>query len=60
MDSNDFIMPKSPAKLRASAARAKKLACAAMDVLTIARLEQLAREYEAEAASIERSEDIER
>jgi hypothetical protein len=53
MDTLGSSMPKSAAELRICAARAQKLAISSMDALTMARLEQLARDYEAEAVSLE-------
>jgi hypothetical protein len=53
MNSTDSPTPKSAAELRICAARAQKLAISAMDALTISRLEQLARDYEAEALSVD-------
>jgi hypothetical protein len=55
MDSNSFPTPKTATELRYCAARAKQLALATMDDLAISRLEQLARDYEAEAVLIERT-----
>ncbi len=56
MESNDLPIPRTAAELRSRAAHAQKLALTAMDDLTISRLEQLARDYETEAALVERSE----
>jgi hypothetical protein len=58
MDRSDFTPPRSAKELRVCASRAQKLALTAMDELTISRLVQLAREYEAEAISIESGENV--
>ena len=55
MKSNDFPASHSAAELRSRAARADNLALSATDELTISRLKQLARDYEAEAVVVEKA-----